>query len=80
MKEHCRQILHSAYLYLDGEILSEAERHEIKIHLDECAPCYERYGVEEQVKHLLARLKGGSRCPEELRSKLSRMIDEAGQP
>jgi mycothiol system anti-sigma-R factor len=78
MKEHCRKILHSAYLYLDGEVLSETERYEITAHLDECAPCYERYGVEEQVKQLLARLKGGCRCPDELRTKLSRMIDEAG--
>jgi mycothiol system anti-sigma-R factor len=77
MKEHCRRILHSAYLYLDGEVLSEAERHEIKVHLDDCAPCYERYGIEEQVKELLARLRGGSPCPAELRDRVTRMIDEA---
>ena len=77
MKEHCRKTLHKAYLYLDGEILSETERTEIRVHLEECAPCYERYGVDEQVKLLVARLKGGCRCPDELRSKVARMFEEA---
>jgi mycothiol system anti-sigma-R factor len=78
MKDHCRKTLYKAYLYLDGEILSVEERREISVHLEECAPCFERYGVEEQVKALVARLKGGCRCPEELRSKLTRLIDESG--
>ena len=76
MKEHCRKILQTAYLYLDGEVLSDTERHEIRVHLEECAPCYERYGVDEQVKMLVSRLKGGCRCPDELRTKVSRMFDE----
>ena len=78
MKEYCRKTLQQAYLFLDGEILTESERTEIRIHLEECAPCYERYGVDEQVKALLARLKGNCRCPDDLRTKLTRLIDEAG--
>jgi mycothiol system anti-sigma-R factor len=78
MKEHCRKTLQQAYLFLDGEILTEEERVEIRVHLEDCAPCYERYGVEEQVKALLARLRGGCRCPDELRTKLTRMFDDAG--
>ena len=76
MKEYCRKTLQQAYLFLDGEILSETERTEISIHLEECAPCYERYGVEEQVKALLTRLRGNCRCPDELREKITRLIDE----
>ncbi len=78
MKDLCRQTLQKAYLFMDGEILSETERYEIRVHLEECAPCYERYGVDEQVKMLVARLKGNCRCPDELRTRLARMIDEAG--
>jgi mycothiol system anti-sigma-R factor len=78
MKEVCRETLQKVYLYMDGEILSVEERRTIRIHLEECAPCYERYGVDEQVKALVARISVGCRCPEELRSKLTRMIDEAG--
>jgi mycothiol system anti-sigma-R factor len=78
MKEYCRKTLQQAYLFLDGEILSESERTEIRVHLEECAPCYERYGVDEHVKALLARLQGNCRCPDDLRTKLHRLIDEAG--
>lgn len=78
MKEVCRETLQKVYLYMDGEILSVEERHEIRVHLEECAPCYERYGVDEQVRALVARIKDGCRCPDQLRTKLTRMIDEAG--
>lgn len=77
MKEVCRQTLQKVYLYMDGEILSVEERHEIRIHLEECAPCFERYGVDEQVKALVARWKGGCRCPEGLRTKLTQLLDDA---
>ena len=77
MKEHCRKILHSGISISTVRSL-DTERYEDHDPPEECAPCYERYGVEEQVKHLLARLKGGCRCPDELRSRVTRMIDEAG--
>lgn len=76
MKERCRETLEQAYLFLDGEILSEAERHEMKRHLEECAPCYERFGVEEDVSHIVARLKGCHRCPDGLRAKISGLLRE----
>ncbi len=46
MKEHCREILARAYLFLDGEGLSAEERVEIEVHLEECAPCLERYDLQ----------------------------------
>ena len=78
MKETCKAVLERAYLYLDGEILSEAERVEIQGHLEECAPCLERVGIEREViTVLVARLKGQCRCPEGLRSRVQQLLDQA---
>lgn len=65
-----------AYLFLDGEVLTTAQRTEIQVHLEECLPCLERYGLETEVTHLVARLKGSSRCPSELKARISRLLDE----
>lgn len=77
MKERCRETLQRAYLFLDGELLSEHERIEISSHLEECAPCYERYGVEREVSMLIARLRGSTRCPDELRTRVRALIEDA---
>jgi mycothiol system anti-sigma-R factor len=76
MKERCRETLERAYLFLDGEVLSEAERHEMKRHLEDCGPCYERFGVEEDISAIVARLKGCQPCPEGLRARISGLLDE----
>ncbi|HEX2051958.1 MAG TPA: mycothiol system anti-sigma-R factor [Actinomycetota bacterium] len=77
MKERCRETLERAYLFLDGEVLDDRQRIEISTHLEECAPCYERYGVEREVAMLIARLRGSTRCPEELRTRVRTLIEEA---
>jgi mycothiol system anti-sigma-R factor len=77
LKEHCRETLEKAFLFLDGEILSAAERREIQVRLEECAPCLERYGMEQEVTTLLARLRGGTQCPDKLRLKIRSLIEEA---
>jgi mycothiol system anti-sigma-R factor len=77
MKERCRETLERAYLFLDGEQLTHAERLEIRAHLEECAPCYERYGVEKVMTTLTARLKGHTQCPEKLRARVESLIKEA---
>jgi mycothiol system anti-sigma-R factor len=77
LKEHCRETLEKAYLFLDREILSEVDRREIQVHLEECAPCYERYGVEAEVTALLGRLRGCTHCPDELRVKIRSLLEEA---
>jgi mycothiol system anti-sigma-R factor len=77
LKEYCRETLEKAYLFLDGEVLSDVERREIQVHLEECGPCYERYGVDAEVTALLARLRGCTQCPDELRVRIRSLIDEA---
>ncbi|MFL6130439.1 MAG: mycothiol system anti-sigma-R factor [Mycobacteriales bacterium] len=62
-------MLAEVFLYLDGEITSE--RHDlIREHLDECSPCLRKYGIEQEVRALVARTCGGDRAPQGLRAKV----------
>jgi mycothiol system anti-sigma-R factor len=65
----CSEVLAEVWLYLDQEC--DCERRELlQQHLDECRPCLEQYGIEEQLKALLARKCGGEQAPHELRQRL----------
>lgn len=65
----CGEVLAEVFLYLDGEIT--AARHDlIREHLDECSPCLRKYGIEREVRALVARSCGGDRAPQELRAKV----------
>ena len=77
MKETCREYLQRAYLFLDGEILSESERTEIRVHLEECSPCLERYGLEEELVTIIARLRHASPCPDRLKSRITSLLEQA---
>jgi mycothiol system anti-sigma-R factor len=77
MKEICRQTLQRAYLLIDGEPIAEEESLSIRAHLEECTPCYERYGLEVEVKTLISRLRGAHRCPEALKHRIAGLIEEA---
>jgi mycothiol system anti-sigma-R factor len=50
----CADVVEAVYLYLDGELPVEAID-SIRVHLDECSPCLREYGIEQEVKALLAR-------------------------
>ena len=65
----CREVLAEVYLYLDLEC-SEDRRATITGHLDECSPCLREYGIEQEVKALVARCCGNDRAPTELRDRL----------
>jgi mycothiol system anti-sigma-R factor len=70
----CGQILDEVYLFLDLEC-SEDRRSLIKEHLDECVPCLREFGIEQEVKALVARCCGSDRAPAELRDRLSAKIN-----
>ncbi len=74
MKQRCKETLERAYLFLDGEGLSHEERVEIRVHLEACRPCYERYGLEEEITKLVARLRGGQTCPQGLRDRIEALL------
>lgn len=65
----CSEVLEEVYLYLDGEMDAERCAH-IREHLDECGPCLREFGVEQEVKALLARSCGCESAPSELKSRL----------
>ena len=77
MKEECRHTLERAYLFLDGEILNDGERLEIKVHFEQCRPCLERYGLEGEVVAVLARLQGCNPCPDTLRSRIRNLLENS---
>ncbi|MDQ3659880.1 MAG: zf-HC2 domain-containing protein [Actinomycetota bacterium] len=74
MKEYCRATLELIYLYLDEEVLSESERREIRVHLEECGPCYERFGLQKRVTVIVSRQQRHSSCPHHLRARISEIL------
>ncbi len=64
----CSEVLETVYLYLDGECEEHAREH-VRIHLDECAPCLRKYGLEQAVKALVAR-SCAEQAPVDLRERV----------
>jgi mycothiol system anti-sigma-R factor len=62
-------VLEDVYLYLDAEC-DRVDTAKIKQHLDECGPCLEEFGIEQEVKALVHRCCGSERAPEALRQRL----------
>ncbi|GAA1931062.1 hypothetical protein GCM10009737_36310 [Nocardioides lentus] len=50
----CVEYLERIVYFLDNE-LEEADRDQVKLHLDECAPCLRKYDLERTVKAVVAR-------------------------
>jgi mycothiol system anti-sigma-R factor len=65
----CREVLEEVYLYLDLEC-SEHRRLLIREHLEECLSCLREYGIEQEVKALVARCCGAEAAPVELQQRL----------
>jgi mycothiol system anti-sigma-R factor len=75
MSDECKDVLDEVYLYLDLEC-SDDRRQLIKQHLDECSPCLREYGIEHEVKALVARCCGAENAPEELKARLRAKLTE----
>lgn len=71
----CREVLAEVYFYLDLEC-DETRRQVIRTHLDECSPCFEEYGIEQEVKALVARCCGHETAPAGLRERLRARLTE----
>lgn len=56
-------------MFLDSEC-DEPRRHLIAEHLDECGPCLQKFGIEQQMKELVARKCGGDRAPDGLKQRV----------
>jgi mycothiol system anti-sigma-R factor len=75
--ESCKETLQRAYLFLDGEILSESERADIQIHLEACSPCLERFGLEQELFTVIARLRHAAPCPDRLKTRIASLLEQA---
>ena len=71
----CTEVLAEVYLYLDLEC-SDERRELIRVHLAECSPCLGEFGIEHEVKALVARCCGDERAPAELRERLRVKLDQ----
>ncbi|MGX7679330.1 mycothiol system anti-sigma-R factor [Jatrophihabitans sp. DSM 45814] len=71
----CDQVLSDVYLYLDDETDPEV-RDRIRTHLDDCAPCLRHFGLEQDVKSLVARTCGGDVAPDSLKSTIRLRLTE----
>jgi mycothiol system anti-sigma-R factor len=71
----CTEVIEQVYLYLDGEI-DDAARQKVREHLDECSPCLRQFGLEQDVKALVARCCGGDVAPEGLKARLVVRLQE----
>jgi mycothiol system anti-sigma-R factor len=71
----CRDVLAEVYFYLDLEC-SDDRRTLIREHLDECSPCLREYGIEQEVKSLVARCCGGDLAPLEFKRRLRVRLEE----
>ncbi len=65
----CDDVLAELYLYLDQET-DDAMRGRIRQHLDACAPCFRQYGLEQDVRALVARCCGGDTAPPSLHTRV----------
>jgi mycothiol system anti-sigma-R factor len=71
----CDDVLKDLYLYLDDESDPQL-RNRIRQHLDGCAPCLKQYGLEQDVRSLIARCCGSDRAPETLHERIRTRITE----
>ena len=71
----CDEVLRDVYLYLDDE-QNEGLRDRVRHHLAECPPCLAQYGIEQDVRSLVARCCGGDRAPASLHERIRVRITE----
>lgn len=69
----CAQLIADLWTLLDGECTEET-RAKLRRHLEECSGCFRHYGIEQQVKALVARKCGGDKAPPGLRERVLMQI------
>jgi mycothiol system anti-sigma-R factor len=66
----CTDVLHSLFLFIDGEIEDQQVSHAIEIHLSECPPCADEQAAEHRFRKLLSR-SCTETAPKELRQRIT---------
>ena len=70
----CADFLEQIVYLLDNE-LDEADRSAVRMHLDACNPCLEKYDLQRTVKAVVAR-SCSEAAPQELRERVMFRIRE----
>lgn len=70
----CAEVLDHLYEYLDRE-MPDGDWQKFQVHMGECSPCLEKYGLEQAVKKLVKRCCGQDEVPSDLRAKVMERID-----
>jgi mycothiol system anti-sigma-R factor len=70
----CADFLERIVYFLDNE-LDEADCSAVRLHLDACNPCLEKYDLQRTVKAVVAR-SCAEAAPEELRNRVLHRIRE----
>jgi mycothiol system anti-sigma-R factor len=72
--DECSDYLERIVFFLDNE-LDEADCSAVRVHLDECGPCLEKYDLQRTVKQIVARSCSES-APDALRERVRIKIRE----
>ena len=73
-QDECVDYLERIVFFLDNE-LDEADCSEVRMHLDACGPCLEKYDLQRVVKQVVARSCSES-APDGLRERVRIQIRE----
>ena len=73
--EDCADYLERIVYFLDNE-LDEADCSAVRLHLDECGPCLEKYDLQRTVKAVVARSCSSESAPDSLRARVRVQIRE----
>ncbi len=74
MRDECADFLERIVYFIDNE-LDDADCTAVRVHLDTCNPCLERYDLQRTVKSIVARSCSES-APDELRRRVLVRIRE----
>ena len=74
MRDECADFLEQIVYFIDNE-LDAADCAAVRVHLDTCNPCLERYDLQRTVKSIVARSCTES-APDELRQRVLVRIRE----
>jgi mycothiol system anti-sigma-R factor len=70
----CEDALHELYTFLDGELTVEKREH-IRVHLDDCNPCLEKYDFEAELRVVIST-KCKESVPQELKDRIAATLAE----
>ncbi|MCX7621046.1 MAG: mycothiol system anti-sigma-R factor [Acidimicrobiales bacterium] len=73
--DKCSEALAELYTFLDGE-LTEARRLAIRSHLDGCAPCFEAFDFEAELRLVISH-RCRDEVPEPLRDRIAALLRQA---